>query len=133
MNIENTSARQRLRTTMVAASAAVLLLVAGCTTPTPEPSDAPAEGLAGVEIPADFVFATTRGVHLSVRAAEGSSSTLLVALPNGQLLYRGPILAQGLSLGVPTKDTTLKVTLQGDGASVDHDVPIEGGVAVLTL
>lgn len=101
-----------------------------------EPAAPRPETLADVRVPADFTFATTRAVGLSVSASAArtgpGAAGLTVARLDGKVLYRGPITADRpveLSLMVPTKDSELELTLStGDGAVKERRPITEGSL-----
>jgi hypothetical protein len=90
--------------------------------------------LLDVPVPADFTFATSRG--LTVRAvgdAARIAATLAeVRLPDGALVHRGP-LAAPVELAVATAVTELQVTLHGGGASRTVTVPVVGAEAQVVV
>jgi len=115
-----------------ALAGAALLTVVGCaqgtdgTNGTDEPTS-----LRDVEIPADFTFATSRAVALTVAASQETlgapSAALEVQRADGRVLYRGPLSAQTpltLNLAVPSKDDTVKLKLSANGQEHLADVAI---------
>jgi hypothetical protein len=107
------------------------LLTGACSMSSSE-GQVPGEGgLASVDIPKDFDFATARGVALSVVGTDNSQLGMTVALDNGAVLYQGPILAAPLKLSVPTKDSALVVKLKSEGSETEHRVQIVEGRAQL--
>lgn len=114
-----------------------MLLAAGCDggSAAPRPS-----GLRDVPVPAGFDFATTREVVVEVRASEAtlgaSHGALEVALPTGQVIYRGPVAAAAptvLHLPVPTKDAELLLRLGVSGGWRAASAGITDGAAVFQL
>ncbi len=75
-------------------------------------------GLRDVEVPADFTFATSRPVALTVQAdpavVGGQAAGLEVRRLDGAVLYRGPLLPDRpleVSLALPTTDDALELHL----------------------
>ncbi len=107
--------------------------LAGCAVGAP--GEAPqADSLLEVEIPADFTFATSRG--LTVRAsgdAQAIAATLAeVRLPGGDLVHRGP-LTSPVELAIPTAAGALEVTLRSARGERTVQVPVAGPEAVVTV
>lgn len=94
--------------------AAALALATACGAPGPEDTASP-EGLRAIEIPADFDFATTRGVALTVTAdglTEAAGLTVMTA--QGDVLYRGAVRPGApfeARLGLATKDAAVRLVL----------------------
>ena len=115
------------------ASGALALMLSGCAPGSGEEAPSPTS-LLDVEIPADFTFATTKG--LTVRG-EGDATKLAstlaeVRLPNGELLHRGP-LSMAIALAVPTAAQTLTVVLRGPDGERTETVAATGAEAVVTV
>ncbi len=99
-----------------------------------------APGLRDVTVPADFAFETTREVVVAVHARAttlgASHAALEIALPSGQVLYRGPIAAAtpaSLTLAVPTKDTELLLRVGAGDRWIAATAAIAAGQAQFTL
>lgn len=110
----------------------IALVAAGCQ----EAEPTGAKGLRDIDIPPGFTFETSREVVVTVSATEekigGSHGALEIALPDGKVLYRGPLaVAQPLSvnLAVPTKDTDLLLKVGSSGRWLAGTAAIAGGVA----
>lgn len=94
--------------------AAALGLAVACSGPSA--LEAPAsDGLRAVDIPADFTFATTAGVALSV-TAEGLTepAPLFVMSASGDLVYAGAVDPERgftAQLGLPLKDEVVRLSL----------------------
>ncbi len=106
-----------------ALAGAALVTVVGCAQGAGDAgnTDQP-KTLRDVEIPADFTFATSRAVALTVGATEESigapTAALEVARADGAILYRGPLSVATpltLNLAVPTKDSALKLKISANG------------------
>jgi hypothetical protein len=109
------------------------MLLAGCAVGGSDEAPA-ADSLLEVEIPADFTFATSRG--LTVRAAGDAqvvAATLAeVRLAGGELIHRGP-LTSPVELAIPTAATGLEVTLRSARGERTVQVPVRGAEAVVTV
>jgi hypothetical protein len=115
------------------ACGALVLMLSGCAPGSGEEAASPTS-LLDVEIPADFTFATTKG--LTVRG-EGDATRLAatlaeVRLPNGELLHRGP-LSLAIELAIPTAAETLTVVLRGPDGERTETVSARGAEAVVTV
>jgi hypothetical protein len=110
----------------------VALMAAGCQ----EAEPTGAKGLRDITIPPGFTFETTREVVVTVSATEekigATHGALEIALPDGKVLYRGPLaVAQPLSinLAVPTKDTDLLLKVGSSGHWLAGTAAIASGAA----
>ncbi len=122
-----------MKTALNLAALGLPFMLAGCAVGGSD--EAPAAGsLLEVEIPADFTFATSRG--LTVRAAGDAqvvASTLAeVRLAGGELIHRGP-LTSPVELAIPTAATALEVTLRSAQGERTVQVPVRGAEAVVTV
>lgn len=124
-----------------ALAGAALVSVVGCAQGT-EGGANPDEpkSLRDVEIPADFTFATSRAVALTVSASQESigapAAALEVQRADGRVLYRGPLSVQTpltLNLAVPTKDDSVKLKLSANGQEHTADVSINADGAQHTF
>lgn len=111
---------------------AALVTVVGCAQGTDGTNNPEQKTLRDVEIPADFTFATSRAVALTVGASEASigapTAALEVARADGAVLYRGPLSVSTpltLNLAVPTKDSALKLKISANGQ--EHLAEVEIG------
>lgn len=107
----------------------------GCS-PASEPSDTAPATLSEVRIPADFTFATTRAVALSVRASAETlgapAARLEVRNATGHTLVRGTLQAGrtlALDLALPPHERRVEVQV---GTRIVR-VPVDGDRAELEL
>jgi hypothetical protein len=100
---------------------------------------APQQSLSEVAVPADFTFATSRGVDINLTAAASAlppnrSGELDIARADGKTLFRGQLSAARpfhLRLSVPLADAELIATVEGpSGAKTTIKLPIANGAAV---
>src|SRR5687767_7796915 len=77
--------------------------------------------LREVQVPADFTFATSKAVALTVAAEEAAigaeQGSIEVARTDGKVLYRGPIKAGeplAVNLAIPSKDERVDITLRAN-------------------
>ena len=99
--------------------------------------EAPRGGLAEVNIPEGFDFATQQAVTLELAPAAALTdrvALLEVRLPEGQRIYTGP-LAEGGALRLPlaTRVTELSVTVRAGDYEATRLTPVQDGRAVVVL
>lgn len=92
--------------------------------------------LRDITIPAGFTFETTREVVVNISATEeklgASHGALEIALPDGKVLYRGPLAAStplAVNLAVPTKDGDLLLKVGSQGKWLGGTAAIASGTA----
>lgn len=92
--------------------------------------------LRDITIPPGFTFETTREVVVNVSATEdklgGTHGALEIALPDGKVLYRGPLAAStplAVNLAVPTKDADLLLKVGSSGKWLGGTAAIASGTA----
>ena len=113
---------------------AALALPLGCYEATPPPEGP--QSLREVQVPADFTFATSKPVALTVAAESGAiggeQGALEVARADGKVLYRGPITAGerlALNLAIPSKDERVEITLRANDKETKASVAVINGSA----
>lgn len=113
------------------------VLVAVACAPEPAPND-----LRSVQIPPDFTFATSRAVTVVVAGSPESlgaaqAGILTLQLPDGGILYKGPLLAGRaveVELVVPTKDATLWLELAVEGrATLQQEITLTDATVNVAL
>ncbi|MCK6548497.1 hypothetical protein L6R52_21805 [Myxococcota bacterium] len=124
----------------LSAFALTAALSASTITACTEPAAPPPESLAEVTVPADFTFATTKPVALSVSATAdklgGGQGAIAVERVDGKVLFRGPIEAGKplqVKLMVPSKDDDLKLKLFAKGGELTAQVAVASGSATHTF
>lgn len=90
--------------------------------------------LDDVQIPADFTFATTKGLTV---VAEGDPARLTetmaeVRLANGELVHRGTLVAP-IQLAIPLSTQKLQVSLRSNTHEATVEVPVVDGRAVVEV
>ena len=76
--------------------------------------------LSQAKVPADFTFAATQSIDVTVQAGDqllkpGQVAGVEVTRPDGKVLYRGPVFADRparIALAIPLKDKALSMTLR---------------------
>lgn len=108
-------------------------MAAGCQDGAPTTGNA---GLRDINIPPGFTFETTREVVVNVSATEeklgGTHGALEIALPDGKVLYRGPLAAAtplAVNLAVPSKDADLLLKVGSSGKWLGGTAAIAAGAA----
>jgi hypothetical protein len=129
-----------IRPSFTVSLALCVLASAGCNPSTPVEQVAPVP-LAEVTVPADFRFANTQPVEVTVRAASGllapgEQGSLEVVSAAGKTLFRGPLRAgesAQLRLSLPLADTSLSATLATGSGTASAKSTLSGGVVALEL
>ena len=126
----------QLPTNRTAASSALLILglLAGCVS-------GPPQTLENITVPADFTFAGTQPVQVSVTASASSvpASGAMLSLLNvdGKIIFQGAVRPDrpvSAKLAFPAADTSVTAVLQAKGmADQTARVAIKGGAAAVSF